>query len=387
MIRCILVETSLSVHNGGHVSVCNGSRQMFAANGDTITLDRYTLEDAWRSPTRLEIKQALANDIQHDNCVDCWTKEAAGFPSMRQIHNENLQGLKPLDNQPRVLILKPGNICNLGCRHCDSQVSSGWYRDDHVINFSDQSYEQYLERFRITRNSYTNDNPNWAIIKTWSKNIMHWDLYGAEPLLIKPVLDALQSAVDNNSAGEQTIHINTNGTVWRDEFVDLFKQFKSVNLDISVDGINEQFEYLRYPAKFNDVIDIISKYQKLSLNNDTIKISVTVTVSIYNVLYLEKILKFFNDLKINCSFNLLHNPEHLNVRALPDPVKFAVVNHLLKKFNHPLKRSIMEFIEIPLDTTNLIKEFFKVTYQVDQQRNQNFPTTFPEMYELIRKYE
>jgi len=387
LIHCILAETSLSVHNGGHVSICNGSRQMFATNGDTITLDRYTLEDAWNSPTRLEIKEALTNNIHHENCVDCWTKEAAGFPSMRQIHNENLQGLVPLDDQPTVLILKPGNVCNLGCRHCDSQVSSGWYYDDYTINFAEQSYEQYLERFRVTKNSYTNDNPNWAIIKTWSKNIMHWDLYGAEPLLVKPVLDALQAAVDSHSASEQTVHINTNGTVWRDEFVDLFKQFKSVNLDISVDGIHEQFEYLRHPAKFNDVLENIFRYQQLGADSSTIKISVTVTVSIYNVLDLEKILKFFNDVKIDCSFNLLHNPEHLNIRALPDSAKFAVKNHLLKKFNHPLKRPIMEFIELPLESPDVIHEFFRVTNSVDQQRNQSFKDTFPEMYKLIKKYE
>lgn len=387
MISCVLVEAGLSVHNGGHVSVCNGSRQMFVTDGDTITLDRYTLEDAWRSPTRLEIKEALAKGVQHENCVDCWTKEAAGFPSMRQIHNENLQDIVPLTDQPRVLILKPGNVCNLGCRHCDSRVSSGWYRDDHAINHSSQSYEQYLKRFNVTRNSYVDENPNWEIINKWSKNIMHWDLYGAEPLLVKPVLDALQEAIKNNSANEQTIHINTNGTVWRDEFVDLFKQFKLVNLDISVDGIHEQFEYLRYPAKFSEVIDNILKYKQLSKTYQNIKLSATVTVSIYNVLYLDRILKYFNDLQITCSFNLLHNPEHLNIRALPEPAKFQVKNHLLKKFNHPLKRPIMEFIELPLDNAGLIKEFFSVTNNVDRERNEIFADTFPEMYELIKQYE
>lgn len=386
--RCILAETSLSLHNGGHVSICNGSRQMFSNDeGTTLTLDKHSLNEAWTSPTRLEIKTALSNNIPHDNCVDCWIKEAAGFPSMRQIHNENLREILPIKTQPRVLILKPGNVCNLGCRHCDSKVSTGWYRDDYAVNFSNLNYNQYLEKFKITKNSYIDSNINWKIIKDWSKQIMHWDLYGAEPLLIKPILDSLQESVDNNTAANQTVHINTNGTVWRDEFIDLFKKFKSVNLDISVDGINNQFEYLRHPAKFDEVVDNILKYKKLSEDHPQIQIAITVTVSIYNILDLEKILKFFTNMSLTCSFNLLHNPEYMNIRALPEDVKFTVKNHLLKKFNHPLKRPIMEFIELPLDTPDLVKEFITQTFQIDQQRNQSFEATFPEMYNLIRKYE
>lgn len=386
--RCILAETSLSLHNGGHVSICNGSRQMFAdGNGDLITLDKHSLEHAWSSPTRKEIVRSLANNIKHENCLDCWLKEEAGFPSMRKIHNQNLAIDSRLDSQPQVLILKPGNVCNLGCRHCDSSVSSGWYQDDFQSNYKDLDYEEYLKKFEVTRNSYSIDNANWNVIKDWSKNVVYWDLYGAEPLLIKPLLDALHEPVQSGTADKQSIHINTNGTIWREEFVDLFKNFKSVNLDISVDGINEQFDYLRYPAKFNDVLNNILKYQKLSNNIPSIKTSVTVTVSIFNVLDLDKILKFFNDLQINCSFNLLHNPEYYNLRILPTTAKLAVKNHLLKKFNHPLKRPIMEFVDLEIDTENSIENFFAITNKIDNLRNQSFKNTFPEMFNLIKMYE
>ena len=139
---CILSETSLSLHNGGHVSICNGSRQSFAdENGELITLDKYTLKDAWASPTRKEIMRSLANNIKHENCSDCWIKEEAGFPSMREIHNQNLLIDARLDSQPQVLILKPGNVCNLGCRHCDSSVSNGWYQDDFKLNYNNLDYK------------------------------------------------------------------------------------------------------------------------------------------------------------------------------------------------------------------------------------------------------
>jgi len=382
---CILAETSLSLHNGGHVSVCNGSRKMFVDKNDkTITLDTYSLNDAWNSPTRVEIIDALRNNIKHDNCLDCWIKEEAGFPSMRQIHNKNLGHLVPLLDQPRALILKPGNVCNLSCRHCDSSVSSGWYKDDYQINYSDIDYEKYLKKFQTTKNSYATDNPIWKEINDWNKNILYWDLYGAEPLLVTPLIDTLKNAVDKKFSVDQSIHINTNGTVWRNDFIELFPKFKKVNLDISVDGINEQFDYLRYPAKFEYVLDTIHRYKKLSVEHDNIQIMVTVTVSIYNILELPKIFNFFKSRNINCSFNMLHNPEFMNIRALPSDCKIYVKNFLNKNLQHNLKTAIIEFLELEMENKELIKNFIEETDKVDKNRDQKFQETFPEMYELIK---
>lgn len=386
--RCILAETSLSVHNGGHVSICNGSRQMFAADDATlITLDKNNLHEAWNSKTRLSILDALNNKIKHDNCTDCWIKEEAGFPSIRTIHNESLQDIVKTPDQPNVLILKPGNVCNLGCRHCDAKVSSGWYKDDYNVNSNNLSYENYLDKFKVTKNSFVDENINWKIIQQWSDNILHWDLYGAEPLLIKPLLDALQCSVDNNKSHMQTVHINTNGTIWRNEFVELFKNFKKVNLDISVDGIKEKFEYLRYPAQWHHVLENVLKYKDLSQTCPNIEISITVTLSIYNILDLKEIQDFFEDYQINCSFNLLHNPEYMNIRCLPESVKLSVKEHLVRNFNNNLQKSIIDFLELPLSNTNLIQDFFKHTYQIDILRKQKFKDIFPTLYEIIKQYE
>ena len=128
------------------------------------------------------------------------------------------------------------------------------------------------------------------------------------------------------------------------------------------------------------MLENIQRYQQVGSN---VHISVTVTVSIYNVLYLDQIHNFFNSLGINCSFNLLHNPESMNIRALPEAAKLGVKDHLLAKFDNPLKQSIVDFMELPLDN----KDFFHVTKQIDQQRNQSFANTFPEMYKLIKQYE
>ena len=117
--KCIYTDIGLSTQNGGYVSVCNQSRNSFQhSDGNYITLDRYTLTDAWNSPTRHEIKTALDSGIQHPNCQDCWDEEAAGRDSKRVMINRGLAHVQPREDQPLALMLKPGNLCNLACRHC-----------------------------------------------------------------------------------------------------------------------------------------------------------------------------------------------------------------------------------------------------------------------------
>jgi sulfatase maturation enzyme AslB (radical SAM superfamily) len=48
-------------------------------------------------------------------------------------------------------------------------------------------------------------------------------------------------------------------TTWNPEFYDRLAQFKNVEIQISVDGINEVGEYIRYPSDFNKVRENICK--------------------------------------------------------------------------------------------------------------------------------
>lgn len=381
---CSLAHMGLSFHNGGHVSLCNGSKTMFAnAAGETITLDKDSLQDAWDSPTRLEIQKDLDAGIQHSNCVDCWNIESAGFTSPREIHNDNLKQVTALASQPRAVFLKPGNLCNLACRHCDPRVSTGWYRDYYRAEVAPLiSYNQWLKTFDVTRRSYATDNDNtWGTLEGWLPELVYFDLYGAEPLLIDPLYQLLKKSSDAGYSGNQSIHINTNGTVWADEFYTVFQKFKNVLLDVSVDGINDQFDYMRYPAKWDAVLDNIKKYKSIP----NINLSITITVSIYNIWYINQIVEYFNKLNINSSINILHNPEHFCIKNLPDDIKNTISTHLAATKQHHLIENIINFMNEP--GTNLVAQFFDFTNTYDQLRNQQFQNTFPEMYNLIKTYE
>ena len=65
--------------------------------------------------------------------------------------------------------------------------------------------------------------------------------------LIKRHFDILQTLVDKGRAKDISISYNTNGSIYPKDYIDLWKQFKSVQVFFSVDGVGERFNYIRHP--------------------------------------------------------------------------------------------------------------------------------------------
>lgn len=381
---CCLTKIGLSSQNSGHASVCNLSRNyLHDSDNQIIRFDTHSLIDAWNSPTRKEIDESLSNGIQHPNCQECWDEEAAGRTSKRQHYNRDLGSISVLENQPRVIILKPGNTCNLGCRHCDPSVSSGWYRDAYKLSESKNSYNDWIKSFQHIKESYDTTNPNfWPILDSWTQNLVYYDLFGGEPLLTPRLYQNLELSAANGYAANQVIHINTNGTIWHDNFNKVFSKFKCVYFDISSDGINEQFEYMRYPAKWSEFQNNLQKYLELSKLYPSIFISVTVTISLYNIFDLPTIVEFYEKLGLNVSLNILHQPEYLNIRIIPKYIK----EYLTKELTDNAFVSIVNFLNLDIDNHELLfKQFFKHVEKIDNIRGQNFRKIFPKLETLLHE--
>jgi sulfatase maturation enzyme AslB (radical SAM superfamily) len=306
------------------------------------------------------------------------------------LSNKQLAGVLPLADRPRALFLKPGNLCNLACRHCDPQVSSRWYPDYYKVEVQPhgkQTYHEWLRQFDTTRDSYRDENPNWAILKSWVPDTVFYDLYGAEPLLIAPMYEVIKQSADTGASVDQEIHINTNGTIWRDEYVDVFSKYKLVRLELSVDGIGAQFEYMRYPAKWDQMLANLQKYRDMSLVHTKIKVGITVTLSLYNILDAADIKNWFaKELNItNVGFNFVHLPVYMDMRNAPDSAKEVITARLASAGN---LRGVIDFLNSPIDNREEnIKQFFYYTDKYDELRNEKYSDVFPEMYQLLKDYK
>jgi len=79
---------------------------------------------------------------------------------------------------------------------------------------------------------------------------------------------------------------------------------------------------------------------------------------------------------------MVHHPEHINVRVLPDAVK-AQVREKLKSAGSQIA-SVLDFMDMPLNNqTELWAKFWETTKKLDLLRQQDLALTFPEFYQLI----
>jgi len=77
----------------------------------------------------------------------------------------------------------------------------------------------------------------WDDIQQHLGTIKQFDFYGGEPFLSKKMWQLLKIAADSGVSKNIALHYNTNGTVWPTRDIESWKDFKSINLSFSIDGI------------------------------------------------------------------------------------------------------------------------------------------------------
>ncbi len=71
-LYCVWADSGIALHNSGRCLLCCHSQTYLRdPEGQEIFLDTHTMEQAWNSSTRYEIKRDLEQGIQHPNCSAC----------------------------------------------------------------------------------------------------------------------------------------------------------------------------------------------------------------------------------------------------------------------------------------------------------------------------
>ena len=211
------------------------------------------------------IRQQMLTSKKPKPCSTCWKAEAEGKTSKRIQVNKQFEGWEYTTNgsgymytMPQYYDLRPGNVCNLKCVMCNPQNSSKWIEDNHlsmtpygeIVKFSDETINDILS--------------NSAIIK-------RLQLAGGEPFYMPSVKRLLKGLVDSGDSKHINLQITTNLTMINDSILQLLEHFEKIVITISVDGINEVGEYIRFPLdwkKFEKNLDILlqQKYIYTAVN-------------------------------------------------------------------------------------------------------------------------
>lgn len=386
--ECIHGSRSLSIGVYGDAKICCMSRNTLTSEGRRIRLNTDSIHDAWNSPDRKEIEAALADGIKHPNCESCWQEEAAGMPSKR-IRDNLRYKISAEQDQPVIIDLNMGNTCNLKCRTCGSHSSSKWLEEEiEIANVNKYPIQSIMKAYKPFANNFSLDSDAIQILKNWIPKLKFLDFYGGEPMLIKEHWGLLEYSVLTKSSLNQVLHYNSNGTIFPENKLDLFRQFKGLDLSLSIDGYESSFEYLRHPAKWDAIAININKWNDFikSLNIDVKEITICLTISIMNIFDLDRIYSELKKFNIHIYLNLVHNPHHFSITHIPTKYKEIIYKKLIQSevfSNKNELQSVLNFMmqsEYKPETWDLFIHKIKTH---DEYRQERFANTFPEYYDLI----
>ena len=274
------------------------------------------------------IRQSWLKGQWPEECFSCKNVELSGNKSRRQTVESWATDNNITDLSVELLRIDYwlGNTCNLRCPSCGPKESIAWQAELGI-------------------KSNVIKNKEWRNLNLEKLKWVHFT--GGEPLLIDHI-DFLNAIPNKNSV---TVNYNTNATVRpKDNLLKVLEQFKLVQMDCSIDGIEERFEYLRYPAKWSTVKENLFWFRNTLPVN--FMFDINATVSILNTLTIDVTENWFK--------------ENFNTNRLGDPVKFRKQN----------ANGI-------LSVDSNIKEVINYLDALDARRKTNWRETFPELVLLV----
>lgn len=426
-----------AIRNNGDVRICCQSNIaksrgiLTAEDGKIVNAGNSSLEEARHVPLMKLVRSNMLQGKWSDECVRCKEEESAGLNSRRMYELENwkfsfedavkvtnpdgsLTGDAPL---PVYYDLRFGNLCNLACRMCGPTDSHTWYEQWSGLYGSQQFKDTHgivnlirNDKGRLTTNDYNwhESESFWQQLESNIKNIQHVYMAGGEPLLIERHYDFLNKCIEQDAAKNITLEYNTNMTTLPNKVLDLWKQFKKVQIGASIDGIGGVLEYQRWPIKWSQAELNLKKLDVFAQQNSNIVAWLAVTVTVFNVMHMPDLIKWkileSGFKKINSSkkkrvitHHVAHRPHTTNIRILTPELKKQVEQRYEQfilemessdvdvdsvKEIKSILRGIVKYMNAD-DYTDHLPEFIRTTKYLDGQRNQNVLEIAPYLKPLL----
>lgn len=407
---CMHPFTGLATREDGAIKVCCRSHPVGF-------IQQNSLEEIWNNDAMKRIRKSVLTNIRPPECAPCFNLEDQGVESLRERHISGTIPEARINLYPRALDalnddysmpfelptmeLKLNNLCNLKCRMCNPTDSTSW--DDWAVvekyyKQEDNYLVKTIQDLKLMESPYLDkftDNPKWW--DSFEKLLPFFrrvEFAGGEPLTDPThyrILEMLQPYAKDIQIKYAT-NLTSLGKGKRNIF-DYWPAFKSVAVNVSIDGLGESYEYIRGNAKWNEMIDNIKKVQSIP---NVSRIVGAVAVQVSNVLILDKMIEYFlDDLGIVFYTNMVNYPNVLSVQVLPNNLKHLAVQRLefvrdrVPTFKYVQENPILKDITVNQingvinyikanDRQELWYDCIEFNRRLDATRSQSFTDVTPE---------
>ena len=239
-------------------------------------------------------------------------------------------------------------------------------------------------------------NSKYFLDQFWKNisDIKYLELHGGEPTADKTLWNLVERVVESGHSKHMHIHVHTNIHNLTERHVDLWDQFKSGWIGVSIDAYAEENEYIRYGSNW----DVIERNLKL-LNRLGSHWSKWITSSVmaYNSCTMHRLINWFinyvdiNNIKnVSWRMDTVVNPNLVRIEHVPMHLRLKAVDKLIpligtsdQQTNESILNLINALKSTQLPQTGSYDEFIEYTKVLDKKRNQNVSITFPHLTEMF----
>jgi radical SAM protein with 4Fe4S-binding SPASM domain len=397
-IHCLAPWKSICIKPDGSVVPDIQARQVLG------NLRNHRLHEILQSSHMQSLREHHIKREFHNSCANCHLKEKSGGRSRRTFFDDVLRPFVQEQNfkinaEPDIhfLEINASNKCNLKCRMCNGSISTSWIQEEKKLK--DDQFEG--DRGGSSKYSKLDEDILVRLFENREhfRNLQFLALRGGEPFVEPLNYTIIEKIIDWRLARQVVLDVSTNGTSVNDKLLSYFKEFKRVDLYISLEAIDAGYGYIRGGDSFS-IKELEDNIKKLRTSKNTV-FTFTVTTMIYNISKIVEIWNWFK--KIRCpgdeiSFsNTVVRPEYLNYQILPQDLKNNILNQIISSdlpqglFDTGVR--VLRDIGTPAilgglknesffeasKSQHLRKQFKQFNSYLDKYRSSSFQETFPEL--------
>lgn len=334
-------------------------------------IDKITSTIDLQTQLKRNRNQWLLDDVAVQ-CSICIEHENSGLVSYRQAANNSI----PEETDSIVFLTVAVNKqCNLACPMCDANSSSFWYQENLRNNIIQ---DQRVIQLHL-------DDKNNMITNQFIKLLSEIDLSKLRYIKFgggEPLMNDTHTRILNLIPHPENVSIQytSNFSILPNkEIFNVWQKFKLVKWAASLDGVQEQFEFLRWPYKWEKFLSF--KQKAFATVPTNVMFAVEHTLTPLNIFYFDKFEKWFNQ---SFAENRLGDNTDFNIH-----VATGILG--LEKTPVSLREQVYEKYGIDHKISNLVKQssvmssepMIKYLDNLDTMRGTNWRKTFPDIEKLL----
>jgi len=354
---CMLPFMHIYGSAGGDMVPCCEAQELPLNNPGESALE------SWNNEHYIELRRALANGERPKRCEVCWHNEDSGIVSNRQQWEKDnwdtfsdvisVNDDYSVNNPPLWVELKVSNFCNLKCIMCSTHSSYKRVSDlDIISKYTSDGYETRLLR----------PTDLFASLNEWPdlwENVHTLQFTGGEPIINQEHYDLL-AGIPEHVKKNIKLRYATNISYIKFkkyDLVEIWRQFKHVNIKVSMDGIEDVYNYIRQDGDWDTVYN-----NMLVLNAEPdIDLAVGITVQSHNVFQMPEFYDFWRKSPIDIKFitaNILQTPKYLSPALWHGEYRTAIIKKLRDaESRHPEMDRFATYLE---NTEKTIRDYAKM---------------------------